>query len=367
MDRHRLVRAAGVAVIARPVALPALPAALFAGAPFQSGAAWWRCVAAAALPAGARPLFLLAEDGGRPAGLLPLCDGGGSGGLTGLVTPYTCLYQPVLAPDADPAAVGRACARACAAWPVLRLDALDADWPGWRGLLTGFRRAGWRAAWFGSFGNWHGAAADGWEAYLAARPGALRETIRRKLSRTERDPAFAFDLARRPDEVGTALAAYDAVYRRSWKPAEPFPGFAAAFVAAAAAAGVLRLGVLRRGGEPVAAQYWTVEDVAGGDKDRHGRVATVLKLAHDETAKAASPGTVLTAWMIRALLAEGVTSLDFGRGDDPYKQLWVGERRQRSGLILAQPWRPRGALALIRQRLARARQTLRRHAGAAAA
>ncbi len=346
-------------MIAASVALPDLPATLLAGAPFQSGAAWWHCVQAAALPAGARPLFLLAEDGGRPAGLLPLCDG--ADGLTGLVTPYTCLFQPVLAPDADPVAVGHAFARACAAWPVLRLDALDAGWPGWRGLLAGFSDAGWRAAWFDSFGNWHGAAADGWPAYLAARPGALRETIRRKLPRAERDPAFSFALARRPDAVAAALAAYEEVYRRSWKPAEPYPEFAAAFVAAAAAAGVLRLGVLRRDGAPLAAQYWTVEDVAG-----RGRVATVLKLAHDETAKAASPGTMLTAWMIRALLAEGVTALDFGRGDDPYKRLWVGERRQRGGLILAQPWRPRGALALAGQQLARMRRAVWRRPAFAA-
>ncbi len=62
-----------------------------------------------------------------------------------------------------------------------------------------------------------------------------------------------------------------------------------------------------------------------------------------------SPGTVLTAWMVRALLAEGVTQLDFGRGDDPYKRLWADARRQRKGLILARPWRPRGAMALLRQ------------------
>ena len=60
----------------------------------------------------------------------------------------------------------------------------------------------------------------------------------------------------------------------------------------------------------MAAQYWTVQDGVG----------TVLKLAYDEAWKAISPGTVLSAHMIRLLLAEGVGELDYGRGDDAYKR-----------------------------------------------
>jgi CelD/BcsL family acetyltransferase involved in cellulose biosynthesis len=330
------------AVMAEPVAeavpLDAVPGWLLRDAPFQSGADWWGCVIGAALPPRSAPHLLLARAAGRPTGLLALRVGPRQA-LTGLVSPYTCLFQPVVAPGTDPAALGRAFGRACAGWPVLRLDALDAGWPGWPGLLAGFAAAGWRAAWFDSFGNWHADAAGGWDAYLAARPGALRETIRRKLRRVERDPAVTFTLARETNEALAELAAYDAVYRRSWKQPEPCPDFGAAFVAAAAKAGVLRIGVLRQAGQPVAAQYWTIE---------YG-VATVHKLAHDEAAKALSPGTILTAWMVRRLLAEGATRLDFGRGDDPYKRLWADARRQRKGLILARPWRPSGAAALLRQ------------------
>lgn len=343
-------------VVAKLVPLDAVPDALFAGAPFQSSAGWWRCVSAAGLPPDAAPLLLLADEAGRPAGLLPLCDG--QHGLAGLITPYTCLFQPLAAPGVDLVALGCAFGRACAAWPVLRLDALDAGWPGWPPLLEGFAAAGWRAAWFDGFGNWHAVVPAGWEAYLAARPGALRQTIRRKLRRAERDPALGFTLARRPDEVAPALAAYQEVYRASWKPPEPYPAFTPACLAEAAASGVLRLGVLRRADQPLAAQYWILEPCPG-----EGKVATLLKLAHDETARSLSPGTVLTAWMIRTLLAEGVAALDFGRGDDPYKQLWATGRRQRRGLVLAQPWRPRGAAALARQALAGWRTSQRPHAG----
>jgi CelD/BcsL family acetyltransferase involved in cellulose biosynthesis len=52
--------------------------------------------------------------------------------------------------------------------------------------------------------------------------------------------------------------------------------------------------------------------------------------------------------MIRHLLDnEHVAQIDLGRGDDTYKQGWAGERRQRVGVLLINPWRPAGLLALL--------------------
>ena len=93
-------------------------------------------------------------------------------------------------------------------------------------------------------------------------------------------------------------------------------------------------------------QFWVVKD---------GR-ATVLKLAHDEAFKAHSPGTVLTALMLRHLLdQEHVAAIDFGRGDDAYKQGWATQRRQRIGLLLVNPRRPAGSAALLRHIAGRVR------------
>ena len=108
----------------------------------------------------------------------------------------------------------------------------------------------------------------------------------------------------------------------------------------AADAGALRLGLLEQDGQVIAVQIWIV---ANGS-------ATVVKLAHDEAFKPLSPGTVLTARMIRHLIdEERVNELDFGRGDDAYKALWTTARRQRIGLVLANPWRLEGATAILRQ------------------
>jgi hypothetical protein len=113
-----------------------------------------------------------------------------------------------------------------------------------------------------------------------------------------------------------------------------------------AAAGLLRLGIWRIGGTPVAAQLWILE--LG--------TATVLKLAHDEAFHADSPGTVLTALMLRTLLdGAQVDTIDFGRGDDAYKQGWASQRRQRIGVVLVNPRRPAGMAFLARHKLGRAR------------
>jgi len=333
-------------------ALPAGCEALFAAgerSSFQLGRLWFRTVLAEAMPPGARPLFLLCRPAiDRTGVLLPLRTLEGGRRLEALSSPYSCLYRPLAAADATAAdlqTAGRAFGRHCRRWSRLRLEALDAGWAGLEPLLAGMRQAGLVALRFDHFGNWHEeVAGHSWADYLAARPGALRETIRRRLGQAERDPRCRLEAPVSEAGLAAGIAAYEEVYARSWKEAEPFPRFSAALMRTAAAAGVLRLGLLWLDGRPVAAQYWVV---AGG-------TATVLKLAHDEAARARSPGTVLTAAMIRHLLdRERVAELDFGRGDDAYKALWAGRRRQRIGVLLVDPRRPAGLAALLRHALGR--------------
>jgi CelD/BcsL family acetyltransferase involved in cellulose biosynthesis len=318
--------------------LAALPA--LAGAPFQSSPAWWRCIQGAAVPPGARPLYLVAA--GCVVPLLRHAAGGRheAGGLTSLQSPYTLLWQPVGPADAPWRQVGRDVARAARGTPVLRLDALDADWPGLAAFLAGLRAGGRVVQRFAHFGNWHDSLPPGgWPAYLACRPGALRETIRRKSARLGRDPALRITLARGVAEVPAALAAYREVYGLSWKQPEPYPAFDACLLQAAALRGLLRLGVLWHGPAPIAAQYWLVER----------GTATMLKLAHDERHKPLSPGTVLTAWMIRSMIEQdAIQALDFGRGDDLYKRDWVARRRQRIGVLAADPLHWRGVATIAR-------------------
>lgn len=302
---------------------------------------WWDVVLTHAMPNSAQPAFLAICSAGRIVALLPMM--WSRGRLSSLTTPYSCVYAPLFAAGLDPPtrlAAMAAFGAACRSSAITRLDALPAEWDGLPELEAGARQAGLRVLRFGHFGNWYEDVGDlDWSTYLEGRAGALRETIRRRLRRAETLPTARFDLLTQPEQMDMVADAFETVYQRSWKQPEPYPAFNVALMRAMAGLGLLRFGVWWIGASPVAVQFWVM-------KDGH---AIVLKLAHDEAFKAHSPGTVLTALMLRHLLNhEHVLRIDFGRGDDAYKQAWAARRRQRIGLLLVNPWRPAGAAELLR-------------------
>jgi CelD/BcsL family acetyltransferase involved in cellulose biosynthesis len=313
---------------------------------------WWQVVLSHAMPSGSAASFVLIRSTGRIVALLPMLRTGNR--LSSLTTPYSCDYIPLLAAGIDQATRLAAMATFgafCRTWGMVRLDALPTEWDGLTDLQAGARHAGLRVLRFDHFGNWYEDVAGlDWSAYLHRRPGGLRETIRRRLRRAEKLPDARFDLFTQPDQLDRAAEAFESVYRRSWKQPEPFPTFNVALMRAMAAPALLRCGVWSIGADPVAVQIWVVKD---------GR-AIVLKLAHDEAFKAHSPGTVLTALMLRHLLdQEHVVQIDFGRGDDAYKQGWATQRRQRIGLLLVNPRRAAGATQLLRHAAGRMLAMLR--------
>jgi hypothetical protein len=249
----------------------------------------------------------------------------GSGRACSFARWYTLAFAPIATPGC-PAEVRAALFNRLVAQVGSRFGAL-ALWPlepeVSAELQSAFRAAGWIAIDRVETAHWvaHTAGLD-FDAYWARRGSKLRNTVRRraKANPVETRIFDRFD--------ADAWAAYETVYAGSWKPNEGSPAFVRAFAEQEGAAGTLRLGIALRDGQPVAAQFWTVE---------HG-VATIHKLAHLESERANSPGTLLSHAMFRHVLDHDRPDLiDYGNGDEGYKAEWMDERRVRHRLRLFNP------------------------------
>jgi hypothetical protein len=277
---------------------------------------WFRLLAE---HCGLAPTFAGARDD-MEAAALPLT--GARGHLTQASNWYTFRFRPIVSPRGQDLlqALARDLPRKARRLTLTGLPSEDAD-----RLSAAFRRAGW---WIhreqSDVNHVLTLAGRDYAAYLADRPGKLRTTLKRKSGKVATRVLTRFD-----EQV---WAAYEEIYAQSWKPEEGSPAFLRAFALAEGEAGRLRLGVAHGpDGEAIAAQMWTVE----------GRTAFIHKLAHRESAKPLSPGSVLSAALFRHVIdGDAVTMVDFGTGDDPYKRDWMEEVRPRWRLDLLRPGSP---------------------------
>lgn len=292
--------------------------------------------------AGARPLIALARNGSE-AVALPLT--AKAGALEPLTNWYAFTWSNLATPGASDGLFEQAVSDLSARSSRVVLAKLpDEDGTATR-LERAFRRAGWFVVRERCDTN-HvlPVAGRSFADYLAGRPGALRTTLKRKAKKVEVTILSHFD----PD----AWAAYDAIYAESWKPEEGDPALLRHFAEAEGAAGRLRLGLARHEGQPVAAQFWTVES----------GTAWIHKLAHLESAKPLSAGTTLSAALFEQVIdRDRVEWVDFGTGDDPYKRDWMELVRPRWRLTCWRPGDPRNwpamAKASLRNLVSRRRES----------
>lgn len=312
-------------------ALAALLSPEMQQAPFDR-LAWWQGLAD---HCGLEPLLAVARDGDAAA-VLPLQQINGQ--LSGLANWYSFRLRPVSSPGSDAAGLLTALARDLARRAQrVTLSGLPQEDGSADLTEAAFRNAGWIALREACDTNHvlH-LASRSYDEYLAARPGPLRTTLKRKSSKVETRILNYFDVE--------AWADYENIYAESWKPSEGSPDFLRAFAQAEGKAGRLRLGVAYAEGRAIAAQMWTVE----------GGTAFIHKLAHREDAKPLSPGTVLSAALFRRVIDEDKVALvDFGTGNDGYKRDWMEEVRQRYRLEMLRPEAPRNWPFLAKRALKR--------------
>jgi hypothetical protein len=219
-------------------------------------------------------------------------------------------------------------------WDCLSLAELDPADASYTALVGALRRAGLLVECSFNSGTWYEETVGlGFADYVAARPSELRNTWRRKRRKLEQcnrltTAFFGHDLA-----LDQAITDYETIYAASWKPAELFPAFVPALISLAGELRALRLGIYYFDEVPAAAQFWILWN---------GR-AVICKLAHDKRFDDLSLGTLLTMEMFERVLAnDRPHEISLGRGDDPYKRLWLPKRRERWGITAANPRTLRG-------------------------
>ncbi|NJS14654.1 MAG: GNAT family N-acetyltransferase [Sphingopyxis sp.] len=250
-----------------------------------------------------RPLFAGSHD--VPAQQLALTD------LFGRMRPSTARLTLYPLPETDGSAAMVREALKAAGWWVRAQPVGDSHWLALNGM---------------SHDQW-------WQS----RPGELRSTVTRKSKKNIVEIAISTDF-----DPGL-WALYEAIYAESWKPEEGTPGLLRAFAEVEGAAGRLRLGLARIDGAAVAAQFWTVENGC----------AYIHKLAHTAASVRASPGTLLTAALFqRVISVDQVRRVDFGTGDDRYKEAWMNRHNRLWRIEAFNPARPQAWLPAIKSTFA---------------
>ncbi len=210
---------------------------------------------------------------------------------------------------------------------VMRFGPMDPDSPVYHALLNELQVAGWIPFKYFCFKNWYLDVPGDWDAYLKSRTSKLRSNIKRGVKKFLAEGGELEILTGRGD-VEKAVDEFHEVYSASWKKPEPYPDFIPSLIRLLSSKGMLRLGVARLRGKPIAVQLWIVGQ---------GR-ASIYKVAYHEEFSSFSPGTVLTSHLLQhAIEQDRVAEVDFLIGNDDYKKIWMSACRERWGVVAYNP------------------------------
>ena len=313
---------------------------------FQYGCDWLTNLAEHSLHTGESTAILTATDcSGNVAALAVKIDSG-KRQAHALGNFYTSAFSPLLSDDNSDqllAALFEHLARTKAVAEIILSPMNTAD-PAFSLLPSAMRNGGWKGVHtFPCFGNWvYQLKNQSWNEYIDSRPSRVRNTLRRKSRKFFDSDRGDLELIQSGEDLQRGICEFNSVYAKSWKKAEPFPDFIPGLLRLSAARGWLRLGIAHYDNEPIAAQIWLVNK----------GTAYIFKLAYDADHANLSPGTVLTAFMMKnAIETDRVVRIDYMSGDDPYKQDWMSERNEFQGVSGYNARTSRGVLRLTAHKL----------------
>lgn len=221
------------------------------------------------------------------------------------------------------------CFDALRLWPVEIGSELAAT------VHNSLRRAGfWVQVYANSFNHYEITERINYEDYFASRSPNMRYNIRRRRRNLEKSGTLEIKLYSGQAEIERGIADYITVSKASWKSMQSMTNEDwLRLIRLTASKGYLRLGILKLDGKATAAQFWIVS----------GGVAYCVRLAYDEAYKKQAVGVVLTDYMIAHVLDhDHVAQMDFGYGDDDYKESWMKEYRYYAGYMAFNPGTLRG-------------------------
>src|SRR5690606_38293438 len=111
-------------------------------------------------------------------------------------------------------------------WDIIDLRPMDPNHPFYQDLLHALRRARMAVQEYFCFGNWYlDVGGRDYAEYFGGLPGVLRNTINRKTRQLKKSGRARIEILTSPNDTERAIAAWEHVYRASWKLPEAWPGF----------------------------------------------------------------------------------------------------------------------------------------------
>ncbi|MGO4885229.1 MAG: GNAT family N-acetyltransferase [Bryobacteraceae bacterium] len=291
---------------------------------------------------GAQRLHVLCAGGSEPGAIAPLVANRGAAGWLSLLAAE--MYEIMDFPYADESALAELAGAIVRTGRPLYVKRMLADSPAIAAMETAYHGRGivrrqpvGGSPWIALDESW----AEPEMRLEAGRRSDLRRARRHaeKIGTVESailTPSHA-ELAHLLDEVFQVEAAGWKGAQGTALAADPVRGaFFRRYAERACAKGILRICVLRIGGQPAAAQIAI---------ERGGRF-DLLRAGYDERFARCSPGMLLTAESIRYAARRDLRSYEFNGDAEPWTRLWT-QREHACCSLRAYPFSPRGAGALF--------------------
>lgn len=195
---------------------------------------------------------------------------------------------------------------------------------------------------FAQFDNWYTTQLTSVEKYLYARPSQLKNTVKRRIKKLDKEYQWSIEYATDVDSFQQLFNDYKSIYQSSWKGEEFSYVFIETVCFSALERNQLRLAVLYIDAKPAAAQIWFVAN----------KRASIFKLAYDPYYQPLSVGSILTMDLFKTVIEkDSVVEVEYGTGNEAYKKDWVEQLRQRVIIDIYNEKTLRGKLLFLVKRL----------------